>query len=199
MSGGGVSDRGGRVDRPGRPVSDLVVSRLRRPPLRPGIIDRPLLLGRLSRSHDRPIVSVVAPPGYGKSTVLSQWAERSGQPFAWVTVEESGNDPKLLLTYVAAALDEIEPIDGRVFDALRSPASSVAGSAFASMSSPVVLMLDDVHLLRNRECLSALSVWLTMSGPVRGWSWRGGPARCCVSRGCAPRAGSWRSAHANCR
>jgi LuxR family transcriptional regulator, maltose regulon positive regulatory protein len=42
-----------------------------------------------------------------------------------------------------------------------------------------------VHLLRNRECLSALSVWLTMSGPVRGWSWRGGPARCCVSRGCA--------------
>jgi LuxR family transcriptional regulator, maltose regulon positive regulatory protein len=165
MSVSGVSDRGGRADRPGRPVSDLVVSRLRRPPLRPGLVDRRLLLGRLSRGDDRPIVSVVAPPGYGKSTLLSQWADSSGQPFAWVTVEESDNDPKLLLTYVAEALDEIEPIDERVFDALGSPASSVPGSvvprlasALAAMSSPVVLVLDDVHLLRNRECLSALSV-----------------------------------------
>ena len=163
MSASGIFDRDGRADRPGRPASDLMVSRLRRLLLRPGIVDRPLVLGRLTRGDYRPIVSVVAPPGYGKSTVLSQWAENSGQPFAWVTVEESDNDPKMLLTYVAQALDEIEPIDGRVFDALGSSASSVPGSvvprlgsAFASMSSPVVLVLDDAHMLRNRECLSAL-------------------------------------------
>jgi hypothetical protein len=97
--------------------------------------------------------------------LLSQWAERSSQPFAWVTVEEPDNDPKVLLAYIAQALDEIEPIDERVFDALASPGSSVPGSvvprlasAFASMSSPVVLVLDDVHVLRNRECVSALSV-----------------------------------------
>src|SRR5262249_55993700 len=65
----------------------------------------------------------------------------------------------------AAALDGVEPIDGRVFDALASPASSVPGSvvprlgsALWSMSSPVVLVLDDVHLLDNRECRAALSV-----------------------------------------
>jgi LuxR family maltose regulon positive regulatory protein len=81
------------------PGFDLIVSKLRRLPLRPGIVDRPLLLGRLARGYYRPIVSVVAPPGYGKSTLLSQWAERSGQPFAWVTVEERDNDPKVLLTY----------------------------------------------------------------------------------------------------
>jgi LuxR family maltose regulon positive regulatory protein len=110
-------------------------------------------------------VSVVAPPGYGKSTVLSQWAERSRRAFAWVTAEEPDNDPKVLLAYVAAALDEIEPIDERVFDALASSGSSVPGSvvprlgsAFAAMSSPVVLVLDDVHVLRDRECRSALSV-----------------------------------------
>jgi LuxR family maltose regulon positive regulatory protein len=45
-----------------------------------------------------------------------------------VTVEEPDNDPKVLLTYVAEALDEIEPIDERVFDALASSASSVPGS-----------------------------------------------------------------------
>lgn len=165
MSLSEVFERDGRAERTARPGFDLIVSKLRRPPLRPGIVDRPLLLGRLARSDDRPVVSVVAPPGYGKSTLLSQWAERGRQPFAWVTVDEPDNDPKVVLAYVAAALDEIEPLDGRVFDALASSASSAPGSvvprlgsAFASMSSPVVLVLDDAHVLRDRECLSALSV-----------------------------------------
>ena len=110
-------------------------------------------------------MSVVAPGGYGKTTLLSQWAERSGLAFAWVSVDEADNDPKVLLSYVAAALDAVEPIGERVFDALASPASSVPGSvvprlgaAFSSMTSPVVLVLDDVHVLRNSECRSALSV-----------------------------------------
>lgn len=165
MSVGGVFERDGRAERKARPTSDPIVAKLRCPPLRPGMVDRPLLIGRLAPDDYRPIVSVIAPPGYGKSTLLSQWAERSRQPFAWVTAGEPDNDPKVLLAYVAEALDEIEPIDERVFDALASPTSSVPGSvmprlgsAFASMSSPVVLVLDDVHVLRNRECLSALSV-----------------------------------------
>ena len=96
---------------------------------------------------------------------MSQWAERNGQSFAWVSVDEADNDPKVLLSYVAAALDAVEPIDERVFDALASPVSSVPGSvvprlglAFSSMISPVVLVLDDVHVLQNRECRAALSV-----------------------------------------
>ncbi len=120
---------------------------------------------RLARSSPRPIVSVVAPAGYGKTTLLSQWAERNGQSFAWVSVDEADNDPKVLLSYVAEALDAVEPIDERVFDALASPVSSVPGSvvprlgaAFSSMTSPVVLVLDDVHVLHNSECRAALSV-----------------------------------------
>ena len=138
---------------------------MRRPLLRPGTVRRPRLIERLARGDLRPIVSVVAPPGYGKTTLLSQWAERDGRSFAWVSVDEADNDPKVLLAYVAEALAAVEPIDGRVFDALASPASSVPGSvvprlgsAFASMSSPVVLVLDDVHLLHDRECRAALSV-----------------------------------------
>ena len=136
-----------------------------RPLARPGTVRRPALIERLAKGDSHRIVSVVAPPGYGKTTLLSQWAERNGQAFAWVSVDEADNDPKVLLTYVAEALDAVEPIGGRVFDALASPASSVLGSvvprlgsAFASMTSPVVLVLDDVHALRNSECRAALSV-----------------------------------------
>ena len=144
---------------------DLVTSKVRRPQVRPGMVRRSSLLERLARGDAGPIVSVVAPPGYGKTTLLSQWAERDGQAFAWVSVEEGDNDPKVLLRYIAEALDVVEPIDQRVFDALTSPASSIPGSvvprlgsAFSSMTSPVVLVLDDVHVLHNSECRAALSV-----------------------------------------
>ncbi len=155
----------GRAQRVGRPAFDLVVSKLRCPPIRPGTVRRPSLIERLARDDCGPIVSVVAPAGYGKTTLLSQWAERNGQAFAWVSVDEADNDPKVLLTYIAEALDAVQPVGGRVFDALASPASSVPGSvvprlgaAFSSMTTPVVLVLDDVHALRNSECRAALSV-----------------------------------------
>src|SRR6478752_2705604 len=161
----GVNRRADR-QRPGNgPAFDLFASKLRRPVLRPGTVHRSLLIERLARGDPCPIVSVVAPPGYGKTTLLSQWAERNGQAFAWVSVEEGDNDPKVLLRYIAEALDVVEPIDQRVFDALTSPASSIPGSvvprlgsAFSSMTSPVVLVLDDVHVLHNSECRAALSV-----------------------------------------
>jgi LuxR family transcriptional regulator, maltose regulon positive regulatory protein len=136
-----------------------------RPLVRPRTVRRSSLIERLARDDARSIVSVVAPGGYGKTTLLSQWAERGHQAFAWVSVGEGDNDPKVLLRYVAEALNAVEPIDRRVFDALASPTSSVPGSvvprlghAFSSMSSPVVLVLDDVHLVHNSECRAALSV-----------------------------------------
>jgi LuxR family transcriptional regulator, maltose regulon positive regulatory protein len=165
MSEGDVRQRRERSHRARGPVPDLFVSKLLRPVLRPGTVRRLPLIERLARGGRYPIVSVVAPPGYGKTTLLSQWAERNGQSFAWVSVDERDNDPKVLLTYVAEALDAVQPIDGRVFDALASPGSSVPGSvvprlgaAFSSMTSPVTLVIDDVHALHNSESRAALSV-----------------------------------------
>jgi LuxR family maltose regulon positive regulatory protein len=129
------------------------------------MVRRSSLIERLVREDSRPIVSVFAPAGYGKTTLLSQWAARAGQAFAWVSVDEQDNDPKVLLTYIAEALGAIEPLGERTFAVLAAPASSVPGlavprlvSAFASMTAPVVLVLDDVHLLHNRECQAALSL-----------------------------------------
>src|SRR5437660_11941207 len=161
----GVRERSGQLRAEARPVFDVLVSKLRIPSTRPGGVRRTLLIERLTRQVSRPIVSVVAPAGYGKTTLLAQWAERNGQAFAWVSVDEADNDAKVLLGYVATALDRVQPVGERVFEALASPASSVPGtvvprlgSALWSMTTPVVLVLDDVHLLRNSECRAALSV-----------------------------------------
>ena len=144
---------------------EFAASKLRRPVVRPGSVRRLALIDRLRKGGSFPVISVVAPAGYGKTTLLSQWAESNGQAFAWVSLDERDNDPKVLLTYVAEALDAVEPIGERVFDALASPGSSVPGSvvprlgsALASMTSPLALVLDDVHVLHNPECRAAMPV-----------------------------------------
>ena len=160
-----VRQRHGPAEHAGGLTFDLVASKLRRPPARPGAVPRSSLIEKLKGEDSRPIVSVVAPAGYGKTTLLSQWAECNGQAFAWVSVDDRDNDPKVLLAYVARALDAVQPVGAWVFEALASPVSSVPGSvvprlgtALASMTTPVALVLDDVHLLHDRECQSALSV-----------------------------------------
>jgi LuxR family transcriptional regulator, maltose regulon positive regulatory protein len=165
MKANGVRQYPGLTRHPAKPGLDLMTSKLRRPAARPGTIPRSPLIGRLAADGSPPILSVVAPSGYGKTTLLAQWAELDGQAFAWVSLDHRDNDPKVLLSYVAAALDAVQPVDNRVFEALASPASSVPGtvvprlgSAFWAMTAPVVLVLDDAHVLHNTECRDALSV-----------------------------------------
>jgi len=129
-----------------------------------GGVARIALLDQLEASSSVPVVAVIAPPGYGKTTVLAQWAEHDRRPFAWLSVDQHDNDPAVLLTYVAAALDRVEPIDPPVFDTLASPGVSIAetalsrlGSSLSAKAFPVVVVLDDVHLLQNWECLDAVA------------------------------------------
>ena len=109
-------------------------------------------------------MSVVAPPGYGKTTALGQWAVSDGRQFAWVSLDHRDNDPVVLLTYIAEALNADGEIDPGVFKALTAAGDSLwarglprLGSALASKGTPVVLVLDDVHELVNDDCLDTLA------------------------------------------
>jgi LuxR family maltose regulon positive regulatory protein len=127
-------------------------------------VARTALVERLLASPAAPVICVVAPPGYGKSTLLAQWSGRLGSRVGWVSVDRRDNDPVVLLTYIAAALDRVEPIDPGVFQALTSPGVSLVGtavprfvSAVSAMAGPVALVLDHVELLENPECLDAVA------------------------------------------
>ena len=146
------------------PRRKLFESKLVPPIARPESVRRTRVLDRLDTDRDSPIVSVVAPPGYGKTTLLTQWAERSTARVAWLSVDEGDNDPESLLAYAAAALDRVEPIDLEWFHRPAPRGLSVASSvvpqlagAMYSMSQPVALFLDHVDLLHNRECLDAIA------------------------------------------
>jgi LuxR family transcriptional regulator, maltose regulon positive regulatory protein len=106
---------------------------------------------------------VVAAAGYGKTTLLSQWADRDARPFAWVTLDDRDNDPVVLLRHIAAALSHDKPIGQRVVDALNAPGPSIWSAAVPRLAaelsarSPIVLVLDDFNLLRSRAALETVS------------------------------------------
>ena len=142
------------------PPFPILESKLTPPLARRGMVPRANLIRQLEASRTAPVVSIVAPPGYGKTTLLAQWAERDARTFAWVSIDGHDNDPVVLLTYIAVALDRDEPIDQAVFTALASPDAAIGervlprlGSALSSRTLPIVVVLDDAHLLQNPECL----------------------------------------------
>jgi LuxR family transcriptional regulator, maltose regulon positive regulatory protein len=162
-SAGGHAGGAERGRRSGfRPSSELVESKLHPPWARPGIVLRTELVDRLVAAHPR-LVCVVAPPGYGKTTLLAQWAHRNQQRVAWVSVDRHDNDPAVLLTYLVAALDRIEPINPDVLQPLSLPGGVAAAvvprlvAEVSSMTEPIWLVLDHVELLGNQECLDAVA------------------------------------------
>jgi LuxR family transcriptional regulator, maltose regulon positive regulatory protein len=146
--------------------SGLARTKLHRPSVRrKGIVARTDLVARLQASRSIPLVSVMASPGYGKTTLLAQWAAKDRRSFAWLTLDERDNDPTVLLTSIASSLDRIQPVDRAVFDALASTRATKIPETvdrlkgtLSSMSRPTVLVLDDVQVLENTQGIHAIEV-----------------------------------------
>src|SRR4051794_27233652 len=98
------------------------------PPLpRTTAIARTPLLTRLRAQQSR-VVTVTAPPGYGKTILAGQWAGRDERPVAWLTVDGHDNDPVLLLRHLAASLRRVGGRPRAAPPALRGPAHDRLGS-----------------------------------------------------------------------
>jgi LuxR family transcriptional regulator, maltose regulon positive regulatory protein len=141
---------------------DLMESKLARPFRRPGIVERSSLIERL-RASEVPIVAVVAAAGYGKTTLLGQWAEKDERSFGWVSVDQNDNDPALLVRYIAAAIDQLakgDPVDSELPTSPGAPVLATVvprlGSTLSSLRRPFVLVFDDVHHLDDRASLDVI-------------------------------------------
>ncbi len=137
-------------------------------PRRPsGMLRRTRLLRQLRSAADRPVIAIVAPPGYGKTSLLVQWATENPGPVAWLTADDSDSDPVVFLTDLATAIDRLEPLGPELFGAIASAAVShrtVVGRLLAGMSrpsEPVRIAIDDGHRITSRACLDILAELIT--------------------------------------
>jgi LuxR family maltose regulon positive regulatory protein len=150
---------------------ELPESKFQPPAARPGIVARTALVGQLAAAR-APVITVAAPPGYGKTTLLAQWAGRAGSRAAWLSCDEGDNDPVVLLSALAAALDRIGPVDPAIFSALASSGADITMvprfvSAVASVPPPVTVILDHVEAVTNRQCLNTIAEFALRLPP--GW------------------------------
>jgi LuxR family maltose regulon positive regulatory protein len=149
----------------------LPESKFHPPVVRPGIVHRTALVERLAASAV-PVMTVAAPPGYGKTTLMAQWAERIGSRVAWLSCDGADNDPVVLLSALAAALDRIGPVDPAIFATLASSGADITMvpefvSAVASVRPPVTVVVDHAEAVTNRQCLLAIAEFALRLPP--GW------------------------------
>jgi len=160
----GDSQRSPPVAEPGQSLFDAKRSV---PQPRPGAVSRASLIETARASGCR-VVGVTAPAGYGKSTLLAEWARAEDRPVAWVSLDGFDDDPAALLFLLASAYAQISAGSDDLISDMGGLSVSVLGraaprlaSAFIASPHPFVLMVDDLHEVRSPACHDALAVVIT--------------------------------------
>ena len=121
-----------------------------------------------ARQAGTPCVLVSAPAGFGKTTLVSEWACSSGLPFSWLTLDEGDNDALRFWRYVDAAL---QTIDSRIGVSLRPALYSaqvpviqqiITGlvNDILSIEKGFILVLEDYHSIEQAEIHESLNFLL---------------------------------------
>jgi ATP/maltotriose-dependent transcriptional regulator MalT len=134
----------------------LVATKLHRPRLRPGLVPRPRLAERIDQGMERGLVLVSTPAGFGKTTLVADWARRSRRPVAWLSLDAGDNDPTRFWRHATAALDVVHPgVADRVASLFGPPAPrsfdavvTALVNQLAGTAAEVVLVVDDYHLIQ---------------------------------------------------
>jgi LuxR family maltose regulon positive regulatory protein len=119
------------------------------------------LFARLDASVGRPLTVISAPAGFGKSTLVSEWAyaSSSGHRFAWLSLDQDDNDLSRFISYIIAALQPLEAGIGKaalsLLGSLQTPTPEHLMTQLlnevADLAAPVVLVLDDYHVITDPQ------------------------------------------------
>ena len=151
----------------------LLKTKLHIPLRRPDSVPRSLLIRQLNERIQRKLTLLIAPPGYGKTTLASEWIHSLQSETAeaipdnritWLSLEEADSEPIRFLSYVIAALQQVAPEVGgsalSLFEMAQSPPiNNVLNELIndiAGLDYRIMLVLDDYHVISHPEIHEAL-------------------------------------------
>lgn len=139
----------------------LLKTKLFPPPTRSNQVKRDNLLAKLTLARQQGVTCTLisAPPGFGKTTLVVDYARSSGLPFAWLALDESDNDLLRFWRYFNTALVSI---DSRIGETVRSALYesqtpniqefiTCLVNDIVELEKDIILVLDDYHLISNKE------------------------------------------------
>lgn len=151
---------------------NIVPTKVIIPKRTPGVVRRPRLLDFLHENLERKLLLVTAPAGYGKTTLLVDFASDVDFPVCWYTLDEGDRDPSTFMAHLVASIRQKFPKFGERSMSMSEGGMLVARSAAAALVTDMVneipeyfvLVLDDWHLVGEdatiRELLDQLLHYL---------------------------------------
>ena len=158
--------QGNEINDPG---SMLVITRLSPPHLPATLVVRERLFAALDTALSRPLTLLSASAGWGKTTLLSAWAQRHHEAVAWLSLETLDNDPTRFWVSLIAALRRCWPeIGEQALALLRGSESLAPGLTLllneladrSAETSTILLILDDYHVIDESAIHTSLTFWL---------------------------------------
>ena len=151
----------------------VITTKLFRPGLRQQTVERKRLYDLLREGRTLPLTLVVAPAGWGKSTIVADWLARDDVTAGWVSLDGGDNDPKRFWRYLllaagqagsAAGAAALRRLDAAGSDVLRDVLPAFVNE-LASAEAPLVLVLDDYHLVTSAQVHATVATLLDRCPP----------------------------------
>lgn len=141
----------------------IIATKLHIPYIRAPFITRSRLIKKLDEGLNHTLTLITAPAGYGKTTVLSQWAASSSIPASWVSLDHTDNQFLQFWSHSLAALKEASPsFDEQgilhYYEIDPSGTSLIAYliNELHRLPMETVLIWDDFHYIENQRILDSI-------------------------------------------
>jgi LuxR family maltose regulon positive regulatory protein len=130
-----------------------------------GLVRRSRLLAKLDEGQDAPLVTIVAPAGYGKTSILNDFAATDSRLSHRLPLEAWHDDPVFLIHEIATCLENLECAPAGLCEALEAATSKpeptallpLLATTMESTVDPFILILDDVHHVTSPPAVAVLT------------------------------------------
>lgn len=138
---------------------EYLQSKVHKPRIQPDLVSRPRLVDLIEKGTWRKITLVCAPPGFGKTTLLTEWSQSTKYQVCWFQEDEQDNLLDNYLGYVCCSIQQFVPEFGQEMVQMIKLTPRPGVDHFArtfireleKLPKKICLILDDHHLITNLE------------------------------------------------